>query len=338
MRRFLTAKLLLALPVLLLLLVVPQGCGPAGSGSGAGGHGGTVDSTIGTTQQTFRRDPEKTGPITVTCTTGMIADIVRQIGEDRTTVVQLMGTGVDPHQYKATEADVRALGDAEVIFYNGLMLEGKMEQLFEQMAKKKLTVPVATIAVPHDKLRMVGGENHPDPHVWFDVSLWRACAKLMCEALANYDNINAEKFRYAWRRVDSALDMLHQATVQNIARIPESQRVLVTAHDAFGYFGRAYNIEVRAIQGISTEDEAGIAATNQLKQFIVDRKVKAVFVESTINKRSIEALIEGCRAMDHEVVEGGLLYSDAMGAPDTEDGTYVGMVRHNVQTIVNALR
>ncbi|MGE0434513.1 MAG: metal ABC transporter solute-binding protein, Zn/Mn family, partial [Planctomycetota bacterium] len=227
------------------------------------GHDGNALGTIGTPDQAFKRDPALTGPINVVCTTGMIADVTRRVGGEFVTVTQLMNFVSDPHSYKATEGDVRALSGAEVIFYNGLMLEGKMSDLFARMSSKRLTVPVGE-AVPQELRREVAG--HPDPHIWFDVSLWQRATKLICEALANYDNLHAEKIRRNWRKVDADLDQLHQVAKQHIAQIPKERRVLVTAHDAFGYFGRAYDIEVRAIQGISTEDEAGVAAINELKQ------------------------------------------------------------------------
>jgi manganese/zinc/iron transport system substrate-binding protein len=275
-------------------------------------------------------------PIKAVCTTGMVADLVRNVGGDEVSVTQIMGEGVDPHLYKASPGDVSSLNSADIIFYSGLHLEGKMADLFERLGDKRPTIAV-TRDLKSDNVLDTGDGAH-DPHVWFDVSLWRRALDIVRDSLASFDLAHAEAYRTRTAEYGKELDKLHEYAKTRLAEIPKDRRVLVTAHDAFRYFGRAYDIEVRGIQGISTESEAGVREINNLVDFIVQRKIKAVFIETSVSDRNIQALIEGCRAKGHDVVIGGELYSDAMGKTGTAVGTYVGMVRHNVDTIVDALK
>lgn len=276
--------------------------------------------------------------LSVVCTTGMVGDMVKQIAGDRAVVTSLMGPGVDPHYYKATRGDLGKLSGADVIFYNGLFLEGKMEDIFEKMARSKNVVAVSR-DLPQDGLRRPeGGGGQFDPHIWFDVSLWMETIDVVVDALSDADPVGAETFREngeAYRRV---LMDLHAWTREQIHRIPEGQRVLVTAHDAFGYFGQAYDIDVRGLQGVSTVAEYGVNDVSQLVDFIASRRIKAIFVESSVPDRSIQAVREGCRARGWDVAIGGTLYSDAMGPEGSGADTYVGMVQSNVNTIVEALK
>jgi manganese/zinc/iron transport system substrate-binding protein len=278
------------------------------------------------------------GPLHVVCTIGMLTDAARNVGGPHVNVDGLMGEGVDPHLYKASPHDVRLLSDADMILYNGLGLEGKMSDLFVKMARSKPTYAVAD-AVP-EELRREPPEfaGHYDPHVWFDVSLWIRCVARVGEALGEVDAAHRDEYAGRARSYIAQLKELDGYVREQIATIPKQRRVLVTAHDAFGYFGRAYDIDVRAIQGISTESEASVKNINDLVSFIVERGVKAVFVESSVSKKNIQALVEGCAARGHSVTIGGELFSDAMGRAGTPEGTYVGMVRHNVDTIVRALK
>ncbi|MBX7073283.1 MAG: zinc ABC transporter substrate-binding protein [Pirellulales bacterium] len=276
------------------------------------------------------------GPIRALCTTGMVADIVRNIGGDAVAVDQLMGAGVDPHLYKASTGDVERLSSADVIFYSGLHLEGKLAELFDRMAHSKRVVAVAD-GIPADRLLPVAGGLY-DPHVWFDVSLWRLAAEHARDELARFDPPRAAEYRQRAEAYLRSLDELDQYVRARVAELPESHRVLVTAHDAFHYFGRAYGLELKPIQGVSTDAEAGVREINELVRYLVDHKIKAVFVETSVSERNIRALVEGCAASDHEVKIGGELFSDAMGKAGTPEGTYVGMVRHNVDTIVAALK
>lgn len=278
------------------------------------------------------------GPIRIVATTGMIADAARNIGGDRVSVQGLMGPGVDPHLYKATKGDVDLLDQADIIFYNGLFLEAKMTEIFERMATQRTTVPIGA-AVDSSKLRYPARfEGHPDPHIWFDLTLWRQAVVRLAEVLESKDSANAAYYRANAAAYLDSIDVLDSWVRQQIATIPENQRVMITAHDAFEYFGRAYGLEVRGLQGISTVTEAGLQDVTSMVDFLVARKIKAVFVESSVPRRTIEAVVDGCQAKGHEIRIGGELYSDAMGQAGTPEGTYFGMVRHNVNTITGALR
>jgi len=275
-------------------------------------------------------------PIQVVVTTGMVADLVERIGGKHVHVTQLMGEGIDPHLYKASPGDVTQLNRADMVFYSGLHLEGKMGDVLGRMARKK---PAVAAAEHIDKSRLLEvAANLYDPHVWFDVALWSETTKAVENALASFDPPHADDYRQQGEEYRVELAKLDKECRRRIEEIPADRRVLVTAHDAFHYFGRAYGVEVKAIQGISTQAEAGIKKINELVDFIAARGIKAVFVETSVKESNIEALVEGCRAQGHEVKIGGQLYSDAMGQPGTPEGTYVGMVRHNVEAIVKALK
>lgn len=277
------------------------------------------------------------GPIKVVATTGMIADTARNIAGDRAEVRALMGPGVDPHLYKATPGDVRALQSADLILYNGLHLEGRLADVLVRLARAKPTVQV-TESIDEARLREPPEfEGHFDPHVWFDVELWITVAERTRDALIERDAAGKETYTANAAKYIAQLRELHTWCKAEIGRIPEIDRVLVTAHDAFGYFGRAYGMQVHAIQGISTDSEAALKDINALVDLLVEKQLPAVFIESSVPRKAIDALIEGCKARGHSVRIGGELFSDAMGAAGTTEGTYIGMVRHNVRTIVAAL-
>lgn len=314
-----------------VLLVVPMLLA-ALTGTGCGREG-----------RADRRD-RTDGKIRATVTTGMVADTVRRVGGDRVEVTALMGPGVDPHLYKASEGDIALLARADIIFYNGLHLEGKMGEIFRKMARSgKPTVPVAEALPPSLLLEpsaaMTQGApvGQYDPHVWFDVSLWARTIPTVVEELAKLQPAHRAEFEANGKRYQRELEALHAECRARLATIPRPRRVLVTAHDAFGYFGRAYDVEVLGLQGISTASEYGLKDVQRIVELLVKRKIPAVFVESSVPRRSIEAVIAGCRARGHRVRLGGMLFSDAMGEPATPEGTYPGMVRHNVSTIVSAL-
>jgi manganese/zinc/iron transport system substrate-binding protein len=275
-------------------------------------------------------------PIEIVCTTGMVADLARNIGGEHVRITSLMGPGVDPHLYKSSPADVGLLNRADMICYSGLHLEGKLSDLLKRMQHKKPTLAVAE-GIAADKL--LSDENGiRDPHVWFDVSLWSEAAGAVQTALSQFDPDHAADYAAACEKYQTELAALHQKVLDDLAVIPPEQRVLVTAHDAFHYFGKAYGVEVRGIQGISTDSEASISEVGKLVSFLTDRKIKAVFVETSVADQNIQSLLEGCAARGHTVTIGGTLYSDAMGDEGTPEGTYVGMVKHNVKTIVGALK
>lgn len=303
------------------------------------GCGGNSSSYTSATERALKVDRRYSGgyPIKAVCTTGMVADLVRHVGGELVQVDQLFGPEVDPHTHKPTTAEVSRVSRADLIFYNGLHLEGKMGEVFERLGRKIPTFAVAEFLPPSKILQ--DEEKAHDPHVWFDVSLWSDAAGIVCEVLSQYDATNAAAYKANAARYQSELADLHEYARKQIASIqPRERRVLVTSHDAFHYFGRAYDIEVKAIQGISTESEASVKDIADLVRFISERRVAAVFVETTVNKGYMQALVEGCGAKGHTIRIGGELFSDAMGKEGTPEGTYIGMVRHNVETIVKALR
>jgi manganese/zinc/iron transport system substrate-binding protein len=271
----------------------------------------------------------------VVCTTGMVADLVQRVGGDHVRVTQLMAAGVDPHLYETTPKDVQLLQKAKGIAYSGLHLEGQMGDVLGMQAQKK---PTLAVAEKLDEKLLLGGKGGHDPHVWFDVELWASGITPVEEFLIALDPAHADDFRKNAAAYRKELADLDKWCKDEIATIPKDRRVLITAHDAFEYFGKAYDIEVLGIQGISTESEAGVARINELVDLIVRRGVRAVFVESSVSPKNMQALVEGCKARGHEVKVGGELFSDAMGQPGTDEGTYRGMIEHNVRTIVGALK
>lgn len=289
-------------------------------------------------QQPSRHQREPGQKIKIVTTTGMIADAVSNIAGDQADVEALMGPGVDPHLYKATQGDLQRLTEADVIFYNGLHLEGKMGEVFEKLGRMKPVIAVAD-EIPEDRLRKVPGfAGAYDPHIWFDVSLWKEAVKSVDKFLQEYDTVHRDEYAHRAKLYMEKLDSLDRAVRESIATIPATQRVLITAHDAFGYFGDAYEIEVRGLQGISTLSGFGLRDVTELVDYIIKRQVKAVFVETSVSRRSIEAVMAGCREKGWNVSIGGSLFSDAMGAAGTTEGTYIGMVNANVRTIVNSLK
>ncbi len=280
---------------------------------------------------------ENSKPLRVVATVGMVADIVREIGGVRTDVAQLMGSGVDPHLYKATRDDVRQVIDAEIVFSGGLMLEGRLQDTLQEVGRSRPVVAV-TSELPEDQLlRPEGSEGHPDPHVWMDVAAWASCADVVAAALSKADPAHATEFSERNSELRGRMQALHEYGITSISSIPQDHRVLVTSHDAFSYFGRAYGLEVVGVQGLSTESEAGLQRINELVDLLVERKLSAVFVESSVPPKNIQALIDGAKSRGHEVTIGGELFSDAMGSDGTYEGTYIGMLDHNITTVTRAL-
>ncbi|PLR95574.1 manganese transporter [Bacillus sp. T33-2] len=278
------------------------------------------------------------GKINVTSTIGMIADVVKNVGGEHVNSTGLMKSGVDPHLYKASQGDIKKLDEADMIFYNGLHLEGKMVDIFEKMEKQKPTVAV-TKDIPESELMGASdGVYAHDPHVWFNVKHWISVTETIANELSKFDPDHEEDYKKNAEEYIAKLEELDQYVIEQVASIPQKSRVLVTAHDAFGYFGEAYGMKVMGLQGISTASEYGSKDVSNLRDYLVDNKIKAVFVESSVPQKAIEAVIEGAKEKGHDVKVGGELYSDAMGEAGTEEGTYVGMVRHNVDTIVKALK
>jgi manganese/zinc/iron transport system substrate-binding protein len=276
-------------------------------------------------------------PLSVVATTGMIADVARAVAGDLAAVRGLMGPGVDPHLYRATRTDIAALARADLVLHHGLGLEAQMEPLFADLARRGAVVAVAE-ALPRAALRP--HDTHAgrfDPHVWMDPRLWSQVAQTIADAIAGLVPGAAGTIAAAAAAYRAELDRLHAYAAGVLGTVPAGARVLVTAHDAFGYFGAAYGFEVMGIQGISTDSEAGLARIRDLVDLLVARRIPAVFVESSVSDRNLRALVEGAAAAGHGVRIGGELFSDAMGPEGSYEGTYIGMIDHNVTTIASAL-
>lgn len=282
-------------------------------------------------------EPADDGRVRVVATIGMIADGAARVGGERVVVTGMMGPGIDPHLYKASEGDVRRLFRADVIFFNGLHLEAKMGEVLQQMGGEARTVAVAERVSDSRLLTPPEFEGAYDPHIWFDVSLWMHAVEAIRDGLSEEDPANAAEYEARAAAYLAELSELDAYVRAQAARVPAERRVLVTAHDAFNYFGRAYGFEVRGLQGISTASEAGTADVQKLAEFIAERRIPAVFVESSISPRTIQAVQAAVRSRGFDVAIGGELYSDALGDPDSSAGNYIGMVRHNIDTIVTAL-
>ncbi|GAA4105965.1 zinc ABC transporter substrate-binding protein [Aquimarina addita] len=283
------------------------------------------------------KDPNQ--KLNVVTTTSMITDLVKNIGGDLITVEGLMGSGVDPHLYKASEGDVGKLVQADVIFYNGLHLEGKLVEVFENMSNQQ----TKTIAIGEalDKNTLIGSDyfaSNYDPHIWFSTENWIKVATFTIQKLQELDPKNADAFASNGSKYLEKLHKLEATLTAKIQSLPKEKRILVTAHDAFSYFGKQYDFEVVGLQGLSTATEAGVQDVRQLANFIIEKKVKAIFVETSVPKRTIEALEAAVKSKDHNVTIGGTLFSDALGTSGTNEGTYIGMFEYNVNTIVNALQ
>ncbi len=277
-------------------------------------------------------------PYQIVTTCGMVTDIVRQVAGDKATVTGLMGEGVDPHLYKPTRNHVGELMGADVVFYSGLMLEGRMGDNFASLKKSGKPVYAVTAGIDPGYLREPPEfKGHFDPHVWMDVNAWSECVAFVATTLGNFDIANADLYLTNAESYRNELAKLDEYARKSIATIPEDRRVLVTAHDAFGYFSRAYVIEVRSVQGLSTESEAAVQDINNLVNFIVEKKIPAIFVESSVSVKNMQAIIEGAAQQKWVVKIGGELFSDAMGKPGTYEGTYMGMIDHNVTIITRAL-
>jgi manganese/zinc/iron transport system substrate-binding protein len=277
--------------------------------------------------------------IDAVATTTMVADLVKNIGGERVKVRALMGPGVDPHLYKATASDMVSLQQADVIFYNGLLLEGKMQDLFAKMARSKKFVYPVTESVPQTSLlEPPEFQGHYDPHVWFDPTLWQQTIDTVLRGLSELDAAGKDYYQQQADKTRTRWTEFHQWALKKTAELPKEKRVLVTSHDAYNYFGRAYDFRVVGLQGISTVTEAGLADMAKLVDFIRRNNVKAIFVESSVPHNAIERI-----SKDAGVKIGGELFSDAMGTPgqmegDYDVGTYEGMIKHNINTIVEALK
>lgn len=282
---------------------------------------------------------ESSGKLTVLATTTMLADLAENIGGDKTEVTALMNAGVDPHLYKASAGDVTLMQNSDVVVYNGLHLEAKLGEIIEKLdGGGKTVINISDAVNPQDIMASGDDESYPDPHIWFDVMIWKQAASGMAEELSKADPDNAAYYKENLASYEKQLDELHQYVIDKIEELPQPQRILVTAHDAFRYFGKAYNFSVKGLQGISTESEAGTSDVKNLADFLVENKIKAIFIESSVPKKNVEALQEAAKARGMDIAIGGELYSDSLGDKGSEAGSYIGTIRSNVDTIVNALK
>ncbi|HWQ92333.1 MAG TPA: zinc ABC transporter substrate-binding protein [Clostridia bacterium] len=279
----------------------------------------------------------KSYPYKITTTVGMVTDIVRQVAGEKAMVKGIMGPGVDPHLYRPTRDDVAALMRSDVVFYSGLMLEGKMTDTLVKVARTKPLHAVTELIDEKYLLEPEEMKGHYDPHLWMDPSAWAKAVEAVGQALAEYDRTNADYYRKNAAAFVQQCVQLHAYGQKALATIPEKHRVLITSHDAFNYFGRAFGLKVVGVQGISTESEAGLQRINQLADFILQNDVKAVFVESSVPRKNIQALVQGLNARGKDLRIGGELFSDAMGQEGTYEGTYLGMLDHNITTVTSAL-
>lgn len=274
----------------------------------------------------------------VVATTGMLYDAVINIAGEKVTAEAIMGPGVDPHLYKATQGDLAKFNNADLIVYNGILLEGKMSDILKKLGRQKPVVAAAE-SVPKEMLKSaIGYQDAYDPHIWFDVKRWKYAVKAISHALIKLDSANQSFYEENTAQYFKRLDSLDQFVRSRLSEIPENQRILITAHDAFVYFGDAYDMQVEGLQGISTVADFGLKDIADIIDLIIDNNIKAIFVETSVSEKSINAVVTGCREKGHEVKIGGYLYSDAMGEFGTIEGTYIGMFKRNVETIVNALK
>ena len=275
------------------------------------------------------------GQMNVVCTTGMVGDLVRQVGGDRVKVTTLMIEGVDPHLFKPTRDDVARILKADLVFYSGLHLEGRMEETFEKLSSKGKSITPVTSEIPEALLLKEGAVV--DPHVWMNPALWASCTKTVSDSLGKKDPEGAAIYAANATRYATQLQSLETTLRSLIATIPDDQRVLITAHDAFQYFAKATGLTVMSVQGLSSSSEAGVADINRLVDAIVTHRTPAVFIESTLSEKNIRAVMEGAASRGFEVKLGGMLFADSMGKAGTPEGTYIGMIEHNVTTITQAL-
>lgn len=309
---------LLTIATALFAALVAAGCGGGGAG---------------TAQASDVADRK----VRVVATTNFVADLAEQIGGERADVEALMGPGVDPHLYKASAGDVETLSEADVIYYGGLELEGRMTDLFVELASERKTVPV-TKDIPEEELTEPDQfDGKYDPHVWFDVDKWKIAATTVADTYKDLDPEHADEYDERLAAYQKELDELGAYVEKRVAEVPERSRVLVTSHDAFGYFGERYGFDVVAIQGVSTATEATTADIKRVAGIIADRDVKAVFVESSVPRQTIDSVLDAARERGHEAKVGGELFADAAGEKGTPEGTYIGMVRHNIDLIADNL-
>lgn len=282
---------------------------------------------------------KKKKKLQIVCTTTMIADMARQIAGDKCEIIGLMNAGVDPHAYKATSKDISYLHSADIIFHNGLHLEGKMSDALKNYGKSGKHCYAVSAKIPKEKLLFDEniGEDSVDPHIWVDPDLWIECVKYVTEILVKVDSKNASFYKEREKKYLEELADLKKYLNEEFSKIPDDKRILISAHDAFSYFGKCFNMKIIGLQGISTVSECGMKDIESMIEFINKNKVKAIFLETSVPESSIMSVVEGCKRRGFEIKIGGHLYSDALGEANKEEGTYIGMMKHNASVIVSSL-
>lgn len=275
--------------------------------------------------------------LNLVATVSMVGDAVSAIAGDRAEVTTLMGEGVDPHLYRQTQSDIAAMVRADAVFWNGLYLEAQLEEFLQKLGKRKPVYAIGESVPQDERIASLAYPDRYDPHIWMTPELWHRAVTAARDALIELDPDGEEHYRTNTAAYLAEVESLAEFARISLETVPQDRRVLITAHDAFGYFGRTYDFEVVGIQGLSTESEAGLQRVDEIVKMIVDRNIQAIFVETSVSERNVRALIEGAAARGHKVVVGGQLFSDAMGSPGTYTGTYIGMIDSNVTTITNAL-
>jgi len=281
---------------------------------------------------------EQKGPLHIVTTTGIIEDCVKQIVGDSAEVSSIMGPGTDPHIYKPTPGDIELLDKADVIICNGLHLEGKMAEMLDKYSKEKPVLKVSDGINKKDIIKSADFADSFDPHIWFDTKIWMQGLLYITKELGKIDSMSADYYGGNYDRYLAKIAITDMWVASQLDSIDTNQRLLITSHDAFSYFGRRYDIEVRGIQGISTLSEVGLKDISDMVNFLIERQIKSIFVETSTSQKTAQSIVDGCRAKDFNVELKGPLYSDALGEPDSEGGTYIGMIKSNVTMIVNGLK
>jgi manganese/zinc/iron transport system substrate-binding protein len=275
---------------------------------------------------------------TIVATTGIIADAVKNVVKENFQVIALMGAGVDPHAYKATPGDLDKIKKADIIFYNGLHLEGKMDYIFKKLATVRKIYPISNALAKEELITDPDFEFGIDPHIWFDIALWQKVISYISQIMQNHDQANAEQYKQNAIAYINRLTLLNEKVKNELNSIPIKNRILITSHDAFSYFGKAYNMKVKSLQGISTMSEYGLKDRMEIANFIIENKIKAIFIETSVSDKSMQAVVENCKLKGYHVTIGPPLYSDAMGQENTPEGTYEGMLTANVTAIAKCLK
>jgi len=274
----------------------------------------------------------------IVCSTSIIRDCIQEIVGDSIRVKSLMGPGIDPHSYNPRPSDISLLNNATVVIYNGLHLEGKMAQLFEELGKRKTVLSVSSGIARNELIVTDPKTGTTDPHIWFDTKIWLDGMSRIVEYLSRAYPKYRKQFEANFKTFRVKVEMEQKELKQELTVIPEERRVLITSHDAFHYFSRCFDVKVRALQGISTTQEPGVQDVVNLVNYIVEHQVKALFVEHSVSPKAIRTVIESCQRKGHHVRVGGTLYSDALGDADSPGKTYLMMLSHNVNTLIKGLK